>query len=162
MKKSGESEPSRSREGSYEVGYRKPPEKHRFKPGKSGNPKGRPKGAKDKNAKLLSDIVQEEAAREILVNEGGEQRMIPTSQALVRSLNHQALKGDQRAKSKARQPIETSQRNSGASPSGPPIQPKANDSIRRTWVKALEVIHGYRRWCNKPRKGPPELTYHEV
>jgi len=29
--------------GDYEVGYRKPPKNSRFKPGQSGNPKGRPK-----------------------------------------------------------------------------------------------------------------------
>lgn len=29
-----------------DVGYGKPPKEHQFKPGKSGNPKGKPKGAK--------------------------------------------------------------------------------------------------------------------
>lgn len=29
----------------YEVGYGKPPKKHQFKPGYSGNKKGRPKGS---------------------------------------------------------------------------------------------------------------------
>jgi hypothetical protein len=27
----------------YEIGYKKPPRKNQFKPGQSGNPKGRPK-----------------------------------------------------------------------------------------------------------------------
>ena len=34
---------------SYEVGYGKPPAKNRFKPGQSGNPKGRPRGAKNRS-----------------------------------------------------------------------------------------------------------------
>lgn len=33
----------------YEVGYCKPPEHTRWKPGQSGNPRGRPKGAKNKS-----------------------------------------------------------------------------------------------------------------
>ena len=38
--------------GEYEVGYRRPPKTTRFKPGQSGNPKGRP--AKARNFK--SDV----------------------------------------------------------------------------------------------------------
>ena len=33
----------------YEVGYGKPPKSKRFKPGASGNPKGRPKGKKSRH-----------------------------------------------------------------------------------------------------------------
>ena len=36
----------------YEVGYGKPPEASRFKPGRSGNPKGRPRGSKNKRISL--------------------------------------------------------------------------------------------------------------
>ena len=32
----------------YEVGYAKPPTEHRFRKGASGNPSGRPKGARNK------------------------------------------------------------------------------------------------------------------
>jgi len=32
----------------YETGYGKPPKAHQWKPGESGNPKGRPKGSRNK------------------------------------------------------------------------------------------------------------------
>ena len=32
----------------YEVGYGKPPKSRQWKPGQSGNPKGRPKGARNR------------------------------------------------------------------------------------------------------------------
>ena len=31
----------------YDVGYRRPPASGRFRPGKSGNPKGRPQGSRN-------------------------------------------------------------------------------------------------------------------
>ena len=40
----------------YEIGYGKPPKKHQFKPGQSGNRKGRPKGTKN-TATLLREIL---------------------------------------------------------------------------------------------------------
>src|SRR5437762_14384566 len=45
-------------EGDHEVGYRKPPRHTRFTKGQSGNPRGRPPGAKNLKT-LLSDALNE-------------------------------------------------------------------------------------------------------
>ena len=85
----------------YEVGYAKPPQSSRFKPGRSGNPNGRPKGARNKlpalNEERLKTIILEEAYREIKVNEGHRQVSVPMAKAIVRSLAHNAVKGNTRA-----------------------------------------------------------------
>jgi hypothetical protein len=85
----------------YEVGYGKPPVAHRFKPGQSGNPRGRPKGSRSNPAALtgerMKSILLEEAYRTIKVNEGTSQISVPMAQAVIRSLAVNAAKGNQRA-----------------------------------------------------------------
>ncbi len=92
----------------YAVGYAKPPRERRFKPGQSGNSKGRPKGTGNKAtnrngdtsgslAERLKDIVLEETYRSILINEGEYQLSVPMAQAVVRSIAHNAAKGNTRA-----------------------------------------------------------------
>jgi hypothetical protein len=87
----------------YDVGFGKPPLTSRFKPGQSGNPKGRPKGSKNR-AKLpelheerLKTIILEEAYRSVSVNDARGPVTMPMAQAVVRSLAVNAAKGNQRA-----------------------------------------------------------------
>ena len=75
-----------------DVGYRKPPEATRFKPGKSGNPKGRPRGS----ANLATDLCAE-LGEQITVREGGQARRVSKQRALIKSLMAKALQGDVRA-----------------------------------------------------------------
>jgi len=85
----------------YEVGYAKPPTDTRFKPGQSGNPRGRPKGAKNKRPGLheerLKDIILDEAYRGIAVRDGDRNVTMPMAQAIVRSMAVNAAKGQHRA-----------------------------------------------------------------
>jgi Family of unknown function (DUF5681) len=85
----------------YAVGHGKPPEATRFKPGQSGNPKGRPRGKKSKTDapphERLKSIILEEAYRTIKVNDGPSQVTVPMAQAVMRSLAVTAAKGNTRA-----------------------------------------------------------------
>lgn len=85
----------------YEVGYGKPPVATRFRPGQSGNPKGRPKGARNRrpalNEERLKDIILAEAYREITVRDGDRNMTVPMAQAIVRALAVNAAKGQHRA-----------------------------------------------------------------
>ena len=87
-------------EAGYEVGYAKPPAKTRFRPGVSGNPKGRPKGSRNRPAlheERLKDIVLDEAYRTVSVRDGERSVTVPIAQAVVRSLAVNAAKGKTRA-----------------------------------------------------------------
>lgn len=76
----------------YEVGYRKPPKHTQFKPGQSGNPRGRPKGTKN-----LKTDLREELDEQIVVREGGRAQRVSKQRAMVKTIMARALKGDVRA-----------------------------------------------------------------
>jgi hypothetical protein len=75
--------------GDDDVGYRRPPKATRFKPGQSGNPKGRPRGS----ANLATDLAAE-LNEQITVREGGQAQRVNKQRALIKSLMAKALQGD--------------------------------------------------------------------
>ena len=93
--------PPATDEPSYQVGFRKPPVAARFKPGQSGNPRGRPKGVRNKrpalNEERLKTIIIDEAYRTIKVSEGRRQITIPIAQAVIRALAVNAARGQLRS-----------------------------------------------------------------
>ena len=72
-----------------QVGYGRPPPEHQFKPGKSGNPKGRPKGAKNEST-ILRDIL----TRKIAHRSGGRTRKISVLEGIHLRIVDDALKGN--------------------------------------------------------------------
>jgi hypothetical protein len=78
--------------GDYAVGYGRPPVHTRFKPGSSGNPRGRPKGSLDV-ATLLDAILSER----ITVRDGGRTRRLSRAQLMLLTASNKAVKGDIKA-----------------------------------------------------------------
>lgn len=76
----------------YDVGYGKPPKHTRFKPGKSGNPKGRPKGRAN-----FQSLLGEALFKKVTVSDGRQIREISRVEAVLTALIAKALKGDTRA-----------------------------------------------------------------
>lgn len=76
----------------YRVGYRKPPKNSRFVKGQSGNPKGRPKGAK-----ALNTVLFKINGERIKVAQNGRTRYIIKLEAMVLQLANKAATGDVKA-----------------------------------------------------------------
>jgi hypothetical protein len=77
-----------------EVGYGKPPKHTQFKPGRSGNPNGRPKGTKN----LKTDLIEELSER-VAITENGRPLKVSKQRLMVKALTAKAVKGDTKAAS---------------------------------------------------------------
>jgi hypothetical protein len=72
----------------YEVGYGRPPKHSQFRKGQSGNPKGRPKGAKGFNT-----IVRETMTSKLKIRTANGRKSVTNVQALMMQALESALKG---------------------------------------------------------------------
>jgi hypothetical protein len=80
--------------GGYTAGYGHLPLATRFRPGTSGNPRGRPKGARN-----LATIVASTLAERVVVNENGRRKRITKLEAAVKQLVNRAAAGEARSMS---------------------------------------------------------------
>ncbi len=71
------------------IGYGNPPQHSRFVKGKSGNPKGRPKGSKS-----FRTYIREELGVTVPVNDQGRRRKMPRRQVMAIKAVQDAMKGD--------------------------------------------------------------------
>jgi Family of unknown function (DUF5681) len=76
----------------YVVGYGKPPQRTRFKPGQSGNPLGRPTGAKN-----LKTWVNQALESSVTVTVNGRRVETIKGQAIINRLVDRALEDDHKA-----------------------------------------------------------------
>ena len=80
----------------YKVGYGKPPEHSRFKPGQSANPAGRKKGVPN-----FKTDVENTLHLPVQLSEAGKTKRVSTQQAALSRLKQKALGGDGRALDRA-------------------------------------------------------------
>lgn len=72
----------------YEVGRGKPPKQHRFKPGRSGNPRGRPHG---RHQEPPYDAV---LGRQVAIRDNGVVRRVSAAEAFLLQLAKRGMEGD--------------------------------------------------------------------
>jgi uncharacterized protein DUF5681 len=77
----------------FAVGYGKPPKATQFQTGRSGNPRGRPKGTAN-----FATVLEHALKDKVIVNDNGERRTISKLEALVTQMVNKAISGDGRAR----------------------------------------------------------------
>ena len=73
-------------------GYGRPPEQSQFKPGQSGNPKGRPKTGRN-----LKTIIRNALTSSVILREGEKKRSVSKLEGIVLRQLESALKGNEKA-----------------------------------------------------------------
>ena len=84
--------PGEGRGKRTDVGYGRPPPEHQFKPGQSGNKRGRPKGSKNE-----ATIIRKILDRKIPIRDNGKARKITVLEGILTKAADDALKGKDRA-----------------------------------------------------------------
>jgi len=140
--------------GSDEVGYRKPPKRTQFKPGKSGNPKGRPKGVPN-----FSTDVGKALSKSVKVQKNGRDSSMSTQMASLLVLREKALHGDLRALDHL---LDLASRHEARQQTGPARELNVDDrAILAAYVKgALEQRQAEERLGLEPVQ--PKLTENVV
>lgn len=77
---------------SYAVGYGKPPRHTQFRPGQTGNPRGRPKAPR-----AFDELIEKELSQLVTVREGDQSRRLPKRTVIVKQLVKKAMEGEDRA-----------------------------------------------------------------
>jgi hypothetical protein len=108
----------------YEVGYGKPPQNTRFKPGQSGNPRGKPNGARN-----LSTIVDNAIKERVVVNENGKRKAISKLEIAVKQLVNKAVIGDQKALTQLLSLVQIIEGRAEADAASTPILAEADDLV---------------------------------
>jgi hypothetical protein len=83
---------SKPKKGDYEVGYRRPPKSSQFKPGQTGNPRGRPR-----QVKSIDDVLQKRLFAKVKAQENGRPTQITLLEVIVGRLLKRAAEGDNRS-----------------------------------------------------------------
>ena len=106
-----EDEPMAEATGDYEIGRGKPPRHAGFQKGRSGNPKGRPKGSKN-----LATLLNQALDEKVYVTEDGRRRRITKRELVVKQLVNKSAAADLRAIKQLTDIVERVEPRSGPSP----------------------------------------------
>jgi Family of unknown function (DUF5681) len=116
-----------------EVGYGKPPKATQFKPGQSGNPRGRPKGSLN-----VATVLERTLREPLVVTEGGQRRVITKLEAAVKQLANKAASGDARAIQLLIGLTQAAEDRRGATPSSRETLPEADRQVMQNLLTRIQ------------------------
>jgi len=118
---------------SYEVGYRKPPKRSQFQKGRSGNPKGRPRGTLN-----VATILDRTVREPVVINESGQRKTITKMQAALKQLVNQAASGNLAALRQLMAAVSSAEQRLGESQAQSPAISEPDQKVMAGILERLE------------------------
>lgn len=115
--------------GNFEVGFGRPPKHSQFVKGKSGNPKGRPKGSQN-----LATIFEKVGRERVTVTENGRSRTLTKKHAAVLQLTNKSVSGDTKA---LRDYLHFAQTYEAAQQNGMPVADERDTAVMESILKRI-------------------------
>lgn len=127
-----------SEKKNYEVGKGKPPKEHQFPPGKSGNPKGRPKGSKN-----VQDVLSKILGEKITVTDAGKKMVVDKLEGAMRVLVNKSFEGSPSSLKLLLEVIDYAG-GSEQSPAENPFTDEDHAELMKelSWLDDVRVAHG--------------------
>jgi len=129
-----EEEPAAEATDDYEIGRGKPPRHAGFQKGRSGNPKGRPKGSKN-----LATLLNQALDEKVYVTEDGVRRRVTKRELVIKQLVNKSATADLRAIKQLTDIVERVEPRTGASqaPAEPPQLTATDREVIELFVARL-------------------------
>jgi hypothetical protein len=118
----------------HAVGYKRPPTHTQFKPGRSGNPAGRPRGG----AVNLATVAAKTFLEKITIIEKGRRRKITMLEALFKQQTNKAVTGDGRAFSEIMKVAKMLEDGLSTAGSAPESLPEADQQVMKSLLARIQ------------------------
>ena len=127
--------PAAGADSSYAIGNKHPPKQRQFKPGVSGNPRGRPRGSTS-----FKDGLAKEFGQRVKIQENGRTKMVSKKEAMIKRFVAKALAGDERVFARLLPFIVALEEGSGANDAANALSDAERTMLRRNARRLLADI----------------------
>jgi hypothetical protein len=119
------------------VGYGRPPEHTQFKPGQSGNPKGRPRGTVN-----MATVLERTLREKVDTIEHGRRKTISKFEAALKQLANKAASGDLSALRLLSALVASAEERTNEATAASPIHPEIDERVVQGILERFNANNG--------------------